>query len=796
MTGPGDTRGFRATSGFALRELVLIALVAGLIVLSKSLFRISIHVPGHSGLFWMALLIVARGVVRRPGAATAVGLVSGLLAVMLVPGQEGIFTWVKYVAPGLALDMMALVLPTGFHHPVQAAVMGALGNLGKLAAGYLLAVALGLPSGFIALGLGLAAVSHAAFGAAGGALGALLLGRLYRARPDLAPEGFAQRSRTPGGGGPAAVLVVVALAAAGVLAGPAGPAHAASVWTEGTTARAFSVGDLSSAVRLSPGGDEAIVPKRDVLWSYTQTGLDPRSAMLVAGGNVLVASRDGAAVLELDRAGRVVWRFDETDYRAAVGDPDAEFLPFAASRFTAGDGTPRTLISLRWGAPLIEVDSGKSIVWRYGTGVPGVRPGQLRDGYSATRLPNGNTLIADNQGCRVLEVRSSDYDPDAPDLGYDASSIVWSYGVGDERAAEHGYAEGYLDWPRTAVRLPSGNTLIADEKGARAVEVTPGGRVVWSYGTPGVYGREDGFLFEPSGAVRMPDGTTAITHGKLVGEVVFVDASGKVARRFPDPALTTPGLGMSEVRSISLTPSNSLLLTDEGNDRLLEVGVVPTAKVTSSQIDCGLPGVRKTFTSLTCAAATPPGTSKVLYYAVDGGAWSQVPPRGDLPADTVGVYLRYRVVLTTDDNSVGGQLDSVSITYAPYVGQGDPPETPEPSTGTPRTTSGTGSARRTAKRSTAVPLVPKSLGTGGAGRGAARVQVGGENPTGLVEAQGRLLGRVGSQDTDAARPGGPELGAGPIEPGGLALLGGVYLAGLAFAPTRAYVLGAVVRSRT
>jgi len=244
----------RNTSGFALRELVLLALVAGLLVLSKGLFRTSIHVPGHTGIFWMALLVIAKGVVRRNGAGTLVGVVSGLLAVMLVPGQEGIFTWVKYAAPGITLDVLGLILPGGFAKPAQAAVMGAIGNLAKLAAGYLLAVALGLPSGFIALGLGIAAVSHAAFGAAGGALGALLLQRLYRARPDLAPPDHAGRPAASGGNGPPALGVILALMLAvtsGVLAGPVGPAAAATVWAEGTTGRrSYRLGGRHHSARV------------------------------------------------------------------------------------------------------------------------------------------------------------------------------------------------------------------------------------------------------------------------------------------------------------------------------------------------------------------------------------------------------------------------------------------------------------------------------------------------------------------------------------------------------------------
>ncbi|MFB6171430.1 MAG: aryl-sulfate sulfotransferase [Haloarculaceae archaeon] len=43
---------------------------------------------------------------------------------------------------------------------------------------------------------------------------------------------------------------------------------------------------------------------------------------------------------------------------------------------------------------------------------------------------------------------------------------------------------GGLDEPRDADRLPNGNTLVADRKGHRVLEVTPQGRVVWEFYTP------------------------------------------------------------------------------------------------------------------------------------------------------------------------------------------------------------------------------------------------------------------------------------------------------------------------
>lgn len=790
----------RCAGGFTLAELVSLALIAALIVLSKSLFRISIHVPGHSGLTWMALLLIARGTVRHPWAGTVVGVVSGLLAVFLAPGSAGIFTWIKYAAPGLALDGLVLLVPGGMVHPVSAALIGAFANLAKLAAGYILAVLLGLPATFIALGLGVASVSHAAFGAAGGALGAMVLVRLYRARPQLAPRSGgasgAERGRPQGDRGPSAFAVFAAVsltAVAGVLSGPGQSAVAATVWSEGTPTRTFGIDEFSSAV-LVGGSDPAIIPTTDVLWSVGFAGLDPRSAELVEGGNILVASRDGRAVLELDRSGRVVWKFDERDYRAATGDAAAEFMPFHVSRSTGADGGLHALITLRRGAPVIEVDRGRRIVWRFGTGEAGFGPGQTFDAYSSTRLANGNTLIADNHGGRVMEIRTSDYDPDVPLYGFTEDSVVWQYGVAGELASAHGYAEGYLDWPRTAVRLENGNTLITDEAGARAIEVTPARHVVWQYGTPGVYGVEEGRLFEPSGAVRLPDGTTAIAHGRLEGRIDVVDPAGRVVRRFPDPATTPTDPLMSAIRSITLASSGAMVLTDEGNDRVLGFGAATTAKVTSGPIDCGLPGVRKSFSALESNAVTPSGTAVALYYSLDAGPWLTVPAGGVLPEGTQGVFIRYRAILATTDNLLGARIEDVSVTYAP-VSTGDDGDdggavAPVPGGETTRTIapSTSGTRRAPARRSTKpVQLVPKALAAGSGSRSAPleSVQVGGDLPPGLVEASGRLLGRVTPGTTDPGDGSGTGGAAGaPFSPGGLALLGGVYMAGFAASPLK------------
>lgn len=178
------------------RETVALALIAALIVGAKIVLNMPLRVPGHSGLFWMAFLVIGRGLVRKRGAGTILGLVSGLLAVLLVGGREGLLVWVKYLAPGMVLDLGAWLSGDRLDAPVIGALTGALANITKLSASLIMSLILGVPAGYLAVGLGLAAISHALFGALGGWLGALVV-RLLRRMRVPAIEALGREDRMP-----------------------------------------------------------------------------------------------------------------------------------------------------------------------------------------------------------------------------------------------------------------------------------------------------------------------------------------------------------------------------------------------------------------------------------------------------------------------------------------------------------------------------------------------------------------------------------------------------------------------
>jgi hypothetical protein len=163
-----------------LRDLLLVALVAALCMLAKQLLRLPINVPGHSGVLWVALFVICRGLVDKRGTGVLLGLIAGLLAQFAGFGHQGPFEWTKWLAAGIVLEALTLVIPGDLRGFGKAAVVGAALHLGKLAALTLAGLILRIPVALLLLGLGWSATTHVLFGVLGGLLGALALRELRK----------------------------------------------------------------------------------------------------------------------------------------------------------------------------------------------------------------------------------------------------------------------------------------------------------------------------------------------------------------------------------------------------------------------------------------------------------------------------------------------------------------------------------------------------------------------------------------------------------------------------------------
>jgi hypothetical protein len=166
---------------FSTFQLILLALFSALVLITKIALRTPLQLSGHSGIFWMAILVIATQVVPKRGAASLVGLMSGILAVFFGLGDFGFLdTFISYLMIGIATDLALLLLGSP-ENLIAAALIGALGHLGKFLVKWVFGAITGAPLGFIAVGLLNSLLGYILWGAIGGLLGGLVLKALRRA---------------------------------------------------------------------------------------------------------------------------------------------------------------------------------------------------------------------------------------------------------------------------------------------------------------------------------------------------------------------------------------------------------------------------------------------------------------------------------------------------------------------------------------------------------------------------------------------------------------------------------------
>jgi hypothetical protein len=176
-------------------------------------------------------------------------------------------------------------------------------------------------------------------------------------------------------------------------------------------------------------------------------------------GHILV-QQDMTSVVEIDPVKKaVVWSYDAAKQNGNAGKrvEAHSFVPLAGDHLLIAESGPKRLI---------EIDrDGKSVQQ-----MPLVvdRPDAHRDTRLVRRLANGNTLVChEGDGC----VR--EYDA--------AGKVVFDFVVplfGKSRKDGHG-PEAFGNCVFAALRLPSGNTLIATGNGHGVLEVDNKQQIVW-----------------------------------------------------------------------------------------------------------------------------------------------------------------------------------------------------------------------------------------------------------------------------------------------------------------------------
>lgn len=169
----------------------------------------------------------------------------------------------------------------------------------------------------------------------------------------------------------------------------------------------------------------------------------PVKAMRKLNGNTIIVDQGNHRIIEINPQNKIIWQYGIT---ASVGITrgrlysPSDMQPLKGGHFLITDTDNHRVI---------EVNSDEEIVWQYGnadnklgTGYGSIN-NQLNSPTQSFRLPNGNTLIADSENRRVIEVNPE-------------REIVWTFDTGIEKAS--GGAFSFV--PVRMIRMGNGNTVV------------------------------------------------------------------------------------------------------------------------------------------------------------------------------------------------------------------------------------------------------------------------------------------------------------------------------------------------
>ncbi|RZK25579.1 MAG: hypothetical protein EOO43_05150 [Flavobacterium sp.] len=202
----------------------------------------------------------------------------------------------------------------------------------------------------------------------------------------------------------------------------------------------------------------------NTVWSYS-TGLNrPRSSVYLNNGNILISDSGNHRVIEVNKAGNIVWSCDQYMDK-----------PVHATRLANGN----TLVTDSGYSRIVEIDYRGKVMWWFA----GPQGNTSAGGGNSSGIGNINPNSTNND-------QTSDFDDSERDTGISSArtsntakkatinSTVNAYGDEETPAAPG----NTLLFPRSAVRLENGNTLIADTGNNRIVEISKDKKVVWELG--------------------------------------------------------------------------------------------------------------------------------------------------------------------------------------------------------------------------------------------------------------------------------------------------------------------------
>ncbi|UNC91957.1 ECF transporter S component [Candidatus Contubernalis alkaliaceticus] len=124
---------------FSMFDLVIITMMAALGVAIKPIIVPLAHIitgpffiPGGviAGGFYMLWIVLGHGLVNKRGTGTLIGVIQAILVISMgIFGTHGAISIITYVAPGIMVDLLYIILRGGVNSPLNAFLGGVAANV-------------------------------------------------------------------------------------------------------------------------------------------------------------------------------------------------------------------------------------------------------------------------------------------------------------------------------------------------------------------------------------------------------------------------------------------------------------------------------------------------------------------------------------------------------------------------------------------------------------------------------------------------------------------------------------------
>jgi len=162
-------------------EALLLFGGGALAVVLHRAYDMSLGLPGHHGIEWMALLILGRASSRFRGAGSITSVGAAFASTMPLLHSDNPYTWLFYLLPGPVMDIAFRYFPMVSNKIWFMVMLGGLAHATKPIGQLIVNLMTGWPFGSFRFGVLYPFASHVLFGMIGGLVGALIVLGVQRA---------------------------------------------------------------------------------------------------------------------------------------------------------------------------------------------------------------------------------------------------------------------------------------------------------------------------------------------------------------------------------------------------------------------------------------------------------------------------------------------------------------------------------------------------------------------------------------------------------------------------------------